>query len=316
MLFDGAPSSLLAGYNGPEEQHMLQFRTPNYNGILNLSFLNDGRLFVQGYNKIGVWTVATDERQEMEDQSFEPVVLCPDGRGVIMNDGSKGLTWFPFDSTDKEKLISSRDTFRFGQITPDEQHLATVMISPSDHFQWYWWRVDNWESVKPPVALPLLAASSAYYPTHLKFSPNGEWLALCGGYGHPLLVHLPSHISFRPKLTSESNLKLVFNPDSQSFVAWSVSRLNVVNLQTREIKTFSVKSDRTITAAAFTADGRHLLTVGNDKTVRALETTTFREVHSYAWPIGKLLTIAISPDGLTAAIAGRNSKVIIWDLDL
>jgi WD40 repeat protein len=299
---------------------MLQFRTPNYNGIKHLSFLTDGRLFVHGYNKIGLWNFADDQRQEMDDRAFETVVVCPDGRGVIMDDSSGGVSWFPFDKTVQKKSIAPNSYLYIGQFTTDEQYFVALTGTLSTGLAWLWWQVNTWKLVKAtlklPTELPVPDDSQTFRILSLKFSPNGEWVVFYSYYSPPVAVHTPTQTQYQTKLTSTSNLKVVFNPDSRSFVAWSVSRLNVVNLETQEVKTFSVKSDRTITAAAFTADGRHLLTVGNDKTVRVLETTTFREVHSYAWPIGKLQTIAISHDGLTAAIAGRNSKVIIWDLDL
>lgn len=69
-----------------------------------------------------------------------------------------------------------------------------------------------------------------------------------------------------------------------------------------------------ILGACFTPDARELLTVGSDGRVRAWETGCWTERASYDFQTGLLVSVAVSPDGLTAAAAGTK-KIVVWDLD-
>jgi hypothetical protein len=35
----------------------------------------------------------------------------------------------------------------------------------------------------------------------------------------------------------------------------------------------------------------------------------------YNWKVGGLTALAVAPDGLTAAVAGSEKKIVVWDLD-
>jgi WD40 repeat protein len=69
-------------------------------------------------------------------------------------------------------------------------------------------------------------------------------------------------------------------------------------------------------AVAFTPDGRFLLAVRNDGTVRVLETQRWREQAAFAWGIGPLVSLAIAPDGMRAACGSKRGKIVVWDVDL
>jgi WD40 repeat protein len=131
-----------------------------------------------------------------------------------------------------------------------------------------------------------------------------------------------SRSRFRPKKAESiyfgvvSDINAHFSPDSKTLVVYAFSRLNLYDLQTRQTTTVSVKTNMKLHGAAFTPDGAYFLVVGNDREVHVLETATWKEVRTYTWPIGKLRSVVISPDGLTAAVGGATSKIMVWDLDL
>jgi WD40 repeat protein len=36
---------------------------------------------------------------------------------------------------------------------------------------------------------------------------------------------------------------------------------------------------------------------------------------AYSWRIGRLLSLAVAPDGMTAAAGGDDGTIVIWDLE-
>jgi WD40 repeat protein len=68
-------------------------------------------------------------------------------------------------------------------------------------------------------------------------------------------------------------------------------------------------------AVNWTADGRSLLTAGNDGCVRLWDAGTGTERKAFDWKIGKLYCAAFSPDGLTCAACSDKGQVVVWDVD-
>ena len=70
----------------------------------------------------------------------------------------------------------------------------------------------------------------------------------------------------------------------------------------------------TVYGLAFTADGRHLLSGGADRTTRLWHVETGREVLRAEWHAKWVTALAIAPDGMTAASASDDGGIVIWDL--
>jgi WD40 repeat protein len=70
-----------------------------------------------------------------------------------------------------------------------------------------------------------------------------------------------------------------------------------------------------IWAVNWTADGKSLLTAGNDGCVRLWDAATGTEQKTFDWKLGKLYCAAFSPDGLTCAACSAKGQVVIWDVD-
>jgi WD40 repeat protein len=90
-----------------------------------------------------------------------------------------------------------------------------------------------------------------------------------------------------------------------------------------------VGSNERIDALAFTPDSRRLLTGSAVGTVRIwdmpdrivpcppFETAEYLEspAAELDWQFGPITTLAVAPDGLTAAAGGMDGRVLVWDLD-
>jgi WD40 repeat protein len=66
---------------------------------------------------------------------------------------------------------------------------------------------------------------------------------------------------------------------------------------------------------ALSAGAALLATGGEDGVVRVWETATGREVAAFDWGFGPVYAAAFAPDGMTAAAAGRDFRVVVWDVD-
>jgi WD40 repeat protein len=108
------------------------------------------------------------------------------------------------------------------------------------------------------------------------FSPDGEWLLVRAG---------------------------------QSMLVWDAS-----NLHKRPLKVRGGKKQ--VTAVAFHPSGRFLAATSNDQTVKLYDTQSWEIAKTYTWDIGRMRSIAFSPDGTLAAAGSDTGKVVVWDVDL
>jgi WD40 repeat protein len=53
-----------------------------------------------------------------------------------------------------------------------------------------------------------------------------------------------------------------------------------------------------------------------DGVVRLYAPGSWREEAAYAWPVGRVCSLAFSPDGALAAAGGDKPEVVLWDVDL
>jgi WD40 repeat protein len=70
------------------------------------------------------------------------------------------------------------------------------------------------------------------------------------------------------------------------------------------------------TGLAFHPSGRYLAATSNDETVKLYDTTTWEVAKTYTWNIGRMRSIAFSPDGTLAAAGSDTGKVVVWDVDV
>lgn len=234
-------------------------------------------------------------------------------------------TWTPLDPINPlaRKMAKS----------PDGQYLAEVEKTESVEWPRVGLRVyDTADWAMLPQADDAINSTEG-----VAFSPDGRLVASghlvrvgeqrksLGTFGHYLtheydyvvrLREMPSQRTVRTIPGWQQGVRfLAFSPDGSTLVGAAGPRLRVWDLANdREVAPHK-RGTKHFQGLAFTAGGRHLLTVSNDETVRVWDARSWAELTTIHWTIGALINLAVSPDGLRAAAGSDAGKVAVWDLE-
>jgi WD40 repeat protein len=116
---------------------------------------------------------------------------------------------------------------------------------------------------------------------------------------------------------SQDQPAIAAGPDDSTFVVLSKKLL----LMFREpliapFKTLRSDGKKHFTGVAFHPSGKYLAATSNDETVKLYDTATWEVARTFTWQIGKMRSIAFSPDGTLAAAGSDKGQVIVWDVDV
>jgi WD40 repeat protein len=171
----------------------------------------------------------------------------------------------------------------------------------------------------PLVRGDFVRLSVPSYVGEIAFSRDGRWMALTGGPGGEPAVRV-HRLPGRKKPTvyvpaARRTGRLVFAPKGPILAA--LADRQVVLLEAGRPQPLAILKGHKarVDDAAFTPDGRSLVTAAQDGTARVWDTDTGRMASTFEWPVGKLTAVAVARDGLTAAAAGEDGQIVVWDLD-
>lgn len=158
----------------------------------------------------------------------------------------------------------------------------------------------------------------------LAFAPNGRVVAADGGIvgdeesDDVLSVNVLDATSLATRhsftLPTVQTSRLCYSPDGGTLAVANWKNVFLLPLDLSAPR-HSLAHPRQVNAAAFTPDGRRVLTTCTDKLVRVWDAATGQLVTSYDWNVGATTAIAVAPDGTTAAVGGQRGQVVLFDLD-
>jgi WD40 repeat protein len=163
----------------------------------------------------------------------------------------------------------------------------------------------------PPVFLTPTAALLVEVDFDLAFRPVGWVYVVRDGRTGDTLTEAPAdgdHLFSR----------VVAAPDGRFVVGLLKNgRMMVVRPDAPGAEPVLVQNDtpRHFTGVAYHPSGRYLAATSNDATVKLYDTATWAVAKTYTWNVGRLRSVAFSPDGTLAAAGSDTGRVVVWDVD-
>lgn len=84
----------------------------------------------------------------------------------------------------------------------------------------------------------------------------------------------------------------------------------------RPVRRIDNTDGRIFTSLAFHPSGRFLAATSNDSTVKLYDTSNWALATTYSWDVGRMRSVAFSPDGTLAATGSDTGRVVVWDVDV
>jgi WD40 repeat protein len=109
------------------------------------------------------------------------------------------------------------------------------------------------------------------------------------------------------------------SPEGNTVACRTSKRIHIYPVQdsaTRPLQTLKNDGRKHFTGVAFHPSGRYLAATSNDQTVKLYDTATWAVARTFTWDIGRMRSIAFSPDGTLAAAGSDTGKVVVWDVDV
>ncbi len=278
---------------------------------------------------VRLWDLRTGTCSRASQFPRTAVSLCfsPDGQDLALGDNQAISVW-SLDSGEIGEYLRERGgscTVAYAQNSRSSQRLCCAGYLDNKMWRYnYYPRMD------------LVAMNGLANGTLALVSSTTKPLLAAGG-GAPSLGSLcvwessSFHVMFQRQDLPQAVYSLAFSPDGT--VLASAGRENVIrlwnSLQGREVAVLMDREPEVrhsgynlpllwspiILGLAFTTSGETLISARDDGVIRFWDISSQRLRSEMDWKIGKVRTMALAPDGMTAAVGGSDCNILVWDLE-
>jgi WD40 repeat protein len=308
-----------------------------------VAFGPHGRILVAGGSGgYDVWELATSSHAFIASHNVKYLYGCicdPLGRWIYVSDYVGGFRLLPLGGKGRPAPGSphERHVVSFA-LTPDGRRLVLSRGGGGSNRVECWavgrpasfnavWSIRDGEPIDPGE--PYLLNQAGWFTNAVALNPGGSRAAttehrsgsgLSGARGGLLVIRDGATGRAIAELgTSATSLgaRMVFAPDGGVVFTWD-SRV----IERWDVATGRQTGQRPAPGRAYFLDGaihpsgRFLLTVAGDGLARYWDPATLSPVQTLKWPVGKLHSVAFSPDGMLAAAGGDKGRVVVWDVDV
>jgi WD40 repeat protein len=193
-------------------------------------------------------------------------------------------------------------------IPADGKRIFGLMRAPREIE--FWRLIRTWSMITEKTLDETAVVSNG---EQLICSATGLFVAV-GANGGTALTLVRTSSNAEMQLDTDDAFRIAFSP-SGKFLASGGQFIRCWSTRSGKMNSRFRGQDEDIPDLAFSPDERLLAIARTDGPVEFWDFREARMVRSYSWNIGRLSAIAISPDGLTCAVAGEQGRIVIFDLD-
>jgi len=301
-----------------------------------LAFSPDGKLLAAGGGEKDpvIWDAITASVVHrfwfIPQQEARWLAFHPNGESLYVATNN-GVFVYPINGRPHARLLGLTDSTMSAALDPVGQrivwyHIKTAMLIRDNRRLLTCADVSGSEARLVWQRLPVDPPNEGW-AARIAFFPDGTRFAAVEA-AFPTMQHDGPRITIRATETGDAIQRitgpgtecdqLAVSPRGDFLVTRLKTSLYVFDLSDYTLAPRVLKHDnrKHFTGIAFHPSGRYLAATSNDQTVKLYDTTTWQVAKTFTWEIGKMRSIAFSPDGMLAAAGSDTGKVVVWDVDL
>jgi WD40 repeat protein len=270
-----------------------------------------------GEEGVHVWDLAKREViRHLDTDGEDPAALTcsPDGRLLVVCEGNHP-TMIRLWNWSKDRVVKEIDggsQVQCAVFSPDGRSLAIGgyrLARAALDFSVRRLRVSTW---KPQWLLRGHRNQTGF----LAFSPDGSLLASAAADKKAILWDLSSREAVVSVAHQTVAWGVAFSGDGSVLATTGGKTIKLVDTVKRKVLRGPLQGHtKEVRGITFAPDGRTLVSVGEDGTVRWWNVQTREAVRVRDWGLGALHCIGFSSDGTLGAAGSEEGQVVVWDVD-
>ncbi|MEW6235875.1 MAG: protein kinase [Candidatus Omnitrophota bacterium] len=303
--------------------------------IRSAAFSPDGKRIVTVSNDstAKVWDLENCQGanilEEYPSLSEQKTALSPTGEFIVTSDKDNAAIVRDAETgSEVHRLDGHSGRISSLGFSPDGSRIVTGSWGKTTKV----WDIETGEEI-----LTLAGGSSSVYPA--VFSPNGKLIATINQIENDQIITIydakTGHEIRCLKGISDSTHLMAFNPDGKHFITASSGGLNKLSNDelekfADEIKIWDSETGREITcreitsqegragkvvSAAFSPDGKRIVTGHGDKSAKVWDAETAQEIPKIEGHSVGITPEVFSPDGKRILMGGQDNTVKVWDAE-